>query len=355
MNVKVKKIKLDFPGDCTDLERVISKENIEFPSIKAILTKTNGNGAPNDYSRQLAEINFVNYFKKKYSKTPKEINKKIILIHSSGCEGLITPHGYIFYTLSLLDPENNTRRVEKGLVIGTAESSELEDSKIGTLDHVRIVSDTTRQAITQAGISDLSDVALVFVKSPIRKTVLEDLKVIAGSIPTTRSASALGVGLALGEIDEASIVPGEIGLSFDAFSKKAFTFSGNELQNCRVIVLGNAPHGSSDHFIRSNIVQDLLDTPSIDSLLQLIHDGNKLVAFFAKVSIHPSGVLRGKKVALINSDLAHNRETRAAASGVFSALLQDTEIFISAGAENQGPIGGGVIAAIFKKERGKDG
>ena len=58
MKVSIKKFKIDFPGDVKYLDEIIKKEKISLSKIISIISKTTGNGEPNDYSRQLAELNF---------------------------------------------------------------------------------------------------------------------------------------------------------------------------------------------------------------------------------------------------------------------------------------------------------
>jgi cyanuric acid amidohydrolase len=347
MKASVAKVRLDFPGDCRHLDTIINDENIPFHALRAFLSKVNGNGLPNDYSRQWAEHNFTLYLQEKFGKQRSEIEKQIVFITSSGCEGLITPHGFLFY-------EGNQSAVrgdanQKGMVIGVSGTRPLHNGEIGTVEQVNIVGKAVKEAASEAGISDYGEVELVFVKSPIVQGETEDFTKIRSSIPLTRAASALGVGLALGEVEERSITADAIASNMDVFSRKAFAFSGNETSNCRVIVLGNTRDGNGRMFVRSRVFCDMLDAQGAEELVYSKANHEQLIAFFAKVSVHPSGMVRGNRVALADSDLPAGRELRAAASGMFAALLQSTEVFVSAGAEHQGPAGGGVVGAIFRR------
>jgi cyanuric acid amidohydrolase len=83
----------------------------------------------------------------------------------------------------------------------------------------------------------------------------------------------------------------------------------------------------------------------------------RLVALFAKFGVNREGRLGGKRTALQYSDLNVGRQLRAAASGMLVPLVGDPEVFVSGGAEHQGPPGGGLIAAIIRREHSvhKDG
>jgi cyanuric acid amidohydrolase len=348
MNVSVAKVRLDFPGDCRYLDTIISSENIPFHALKAFLSKVNGNGLPNDFSRQWAEINFTNYLQEKYGKRRGDIEKQILFITSSGCEGLVTPHGYLFYEGEQPAAENDAS--QEGLVVGVTETRILHNTEIGTVEQINLVREAVKEAASAAGISEYEKVELVFVKGPIIRGETDDYTKIRSSIPRTRAASALGVGLALGQIEERFIAADVIASNMDLYSSKAFTFSGNETRSCRVIVIGNARGGNGKMFVKSGVIRDLLDSRGAEEILSGTGNREQLVACFAKVSVHPSGIVRGNRIALVDSDLPAGRELRAAASGMLAALLQSTEVFVSAGAEHQGPAGGGVVGAIYQRE-----
>jgi len=361
----VNKFRTNFPGDVYDLDRVIIEKKINPLDIVAIISKTTGSGELNDYSRQLAEINFTTYLNRTHGISLDEIANKIIFITSSGSEGIVTPHGYLIYSESdnnsdypsKIKTDNNRKdRKEiknegKGLVIGTAKSCKIAVEKIGKMDQILLVAETTRQALYNSGISNIEDIGVVFVKSPVvsLKNVSDiNLHNPKNSIPLTRAASALGVGLALGEISESEIKPEIIGTNLEIYSKKAFTFSGNEIEDCRVIILGNSNKGNSDYFIASSTFNDLMDIESTHDLLKS-NEQNNLIGAFAKVSINPFGILRGQKIPLYCTSQSKDSVIRAVASGIFVPIFKNTEIFISGGGEHQGPNGGGILVAIFSK------
>lgn len=365
MKAAINKFRINFPGDVYDLDRIITEEKINPLDIMAIISKTTGSGELNDYSRQFAETNFSTYLNKTHRISLDEIAKKIMFITSSGSEGIVTPHGYLIYSdgdnnsdnLNRIKRENNRKdrkeikKEKKGLVIGTARSCKVAAEKIGKMDQIFLVAETTRQALYNSGISSMEDIGVVFVKSPVvslenvSKTNIHNPK---HSISLTRAASALGVGLALGEINESVINPEIIGANMEIYSKKAFTFSGNEIENCRVLILGNSNKGNRDFFITSRIFNDLMDIESIHDLLKS-SEQNNLIGAFAKVSINPFGILRGQKIPLYCTNLSNDSVIRAVASGILVPIFKNTEIFISGGGEHQGPGGGGILVAIFRK------
>ena len=68
---------------------------------------------------------------------------------------------------------------------------------------------------------------------------------------------------------------------------------------------------------------------------------------FAKAEASSDGELRGKRHTMLNdSDISATRHARAFVAGALAGLVGHAEIFVSGGAEHQGPDGGGPVALI---------
>ena len=105
-----------------------------------------------------------------------------------------------------------------------------------------------RAAMRDAAIADPADVHFVQVKCPLltatrvaaaeargaKVAVRDTLK----SMGLSRAASALGVAVALGEIDRATIADATIGVDFSRWSGRASCSAGIELLNNEIVVLG---------------------------------------------------------------------------------------------------------------------
>ena len=52
-----------------------------------------------------------------------------------------------------------------------------------------------------------------------------------------------------------------------------------------------------------------------------------------------------------DSDIQASRHARALVGGVLAAVIGRTDLFVSGGAEHQGPDGGGPIAVIARRPR----
>ena len=74
---------------------------------------------------------------------------------------------------------------------------------------------------------------------------------------------------------------------------------------------------------------------------------NRVVAMLAKAEAGSMGTLRGYRHTMLNnSDISSTRHARAFVAGALAGLVGHAEIFVSGGAEHQGPDGGGPVAII---------
>ncbi len=78
-------------------------------------------------------------------------------------------------------------------------------------------------------------------------------------------------------------------------------------------------------------------------------DQGRLVNVFAKCEPDPSGKTRGRRhVMFDDSDINYTRHIRAVVNAVVASVTGDPMCYISAGAEHQGPPGGGVVAVLAR-------
>jgi cyanuric acid amidohydrolase len=76
----------------------------------------------------------------------------------------------------------------------------------------------------------------------------------------------------------------------------------------------------------------------------------RLVALLAKAEAAPEGGIRGHRHTMLDdSDIAATRHARAFVCGALAGLVGHAEIYVSGGAEHQGPDGGGPVALIVDR------
>ena len=161
-----------------------------------------------------------------------------------------------------------------------------------------------------------------------------------------RGASALGVALALGEIKDAP--EAAVCRDWSLYSKVASTSAGVELLRNEIVVLGNAPGWAGDLLIDHDVMTDAIDADAARRVLARL--GGETVAVLAKAEASPSGEIRGRRHTMLDdSDIHSTRHARALVGGVLAGVIGDTLLYVSGGAEHQGPPGGGPIAIIGKR------
>jgi cyanuric acid amidohydrolase len=76
----------------------------------------------------------------------------------------------------------------------------------------------------------------------------------------------------------------------------------------------------------------------------------RLVALLAKAEASHDGLLRGHRHTMLDdSDISSTRHARAFVAGALAGLVGHAEIYVSGGAEHQGPDGGGPVAVIAQR------
>ena len=180
------------------------------------------------------------------------------------------------------------------------------------------------------------------------------------SMGLSRGAAALGVALALGEVEGASLDNGAIGRDFGLWSGRASSSAGIELMHNDVVVLGNSASWSGDRVIAHGVMRDAIDLPVVAGVLQELGfsaagqldavDAARIEAVLAKAEASRGGTIRGARhIMLDDSDIQASRHARALVGGVLAAAIGRTDLFVSGGAEHQGPDGGGPVAVIARR------
>jgi cyanuric acid amidohydrolase len=177
------------------------------------------------------------------------------------------------------------------------------------------------------------------------------------SMGLSRAASALGIAVALGEVDRATLAETAIGHDTALFSTRASASAGVELLGHEIVVLGRGAGWSGPCRIAHAVMADSIDIEPVRAALGrlgLATGGQldagarpRLVALIAKAEASGSGRIRDRRhTMLTDSDLSSTRHARAFVGGALAGLVGMTDLFVSGGAEHQGPDGGGPVAII---------
>ena len=341
---RIHRIPTTGPDDTSGLRALIDAGDLDLGKLVAIIGKTEGNGCVNDFTRAFA-----------VSALTQELGDAaamVSMVMSGGTEGGLSPHIVTFEVLEDNGPG-------PAMAIGTGLSDDIDPHELGTFAQIECVADTVSAAVKSAGLSGPADVHFVQVKCPL--LTADRIAAARGPVATTdtlrsmglsRSASALGVALALGEIDRATAKTTRIGSDLNIWSGRASTSSGIELMGHEIVVLGMSHNWTGPLIVDHAVMNDAIDTKSVAQALDRLGVGkqSKLRAVFAKAEASSSGAIRGQRHTMLDdSDIASTRHARAFVGGALAGLTGGCDLYVSGGAEHQGPDGGGPAALIAER------
>ena len=361
-SVGVHKIATKGPGDVSGLMNLIGSGAIDPASILAILGKTEGNGGVNDFTREYAVAALCSALAPKLDLSAEAVEQRIAFVMSGGTEGVLSPHITVFTRQQVQQQPAGISG--KRLSIGMAHTRDFLPEELGRSAQITETAKAVTAAMADAGIADPADVHFVQIKCPLLTSERVEAAAARGnktattsaysSMAYSRGASALGVAVALGEI-AADIGDQDVLRRYDLFSKVASTSSGIELMHNVVIVLGNSESSASAFEISHAVMSDEIDAAAVLAALGSVGLGaraqadRELVNIFAKAEASPDGTVRGfRHTMLEDTDISSTRHARAAVGGLIAGLAGTGAVYVSGGAEHQGPAGGGPVAVIAR-------
>jgi len=247
-------------------------------------------------------------------------------------------------------------------VAGIAFTREFLPEELGRMAQIDATAQAVSEAMRDAGIAAIEDVHFVQIKCPlltaerIREAGARKVQVVTHdtyeSMGYSRGASALGVAFALGEVQREQLSDASVLGDWSLSSGVASTSGGIELMYNAVIVFGNAPGSPSRYVCTHTVMRDAIDARSvITAIAGLPVPADQIVNVFAKAEADPSGSVRGRRHTMLeDSDINQTRHARAVVGGVLASIVGDPMIYVSGGAEHQGPPGGGPVAIIARTD-----
>ncbi len=374
--IEVRKVPLQHVSDASGLAALIDDGIVEADRVIAVVGKTEGNGGVNDYTRIIADRAFRDALRAKGTRDADEV-AHIPIVWSGGTDGVLCPHATVFATAPpqraqptderrLADPAQVLAHDEPRLTVGVAMSDPIRPEEIGRRGMIEKVAAGVAGAMAKAGITDPADVHYVQTKTPLLTIhTIRDAKSRGQSVWTEQThesmdlsngTTALGIAVALGEIDPPS--DADVLHNRSLYSSVASCSSGVELDRAQIVVVGNARGVGGRYRIGHGIMRDALDADGIwaairDAGLELPdrpHHSDlkgRLVNVFLKCEASSDGLVRGRRNAMLDdSDVHWHRQIKACVGGVAASVTGDPAVFVSVSAAHQGPDGGGTVAAI---------
>jgi cyanuric acid amidohydrolase len=319
------------PGDVAEVAALLDTGRLTPGALRAVIGKTEGNGGLNDFTRGYFVQSLMHLLAAQSGEAPEALAARIPCVLSGGTEGVLSPHAVLLSVAE--DPAPG-----RGLAIATAFGPRLPADSVGTEAQIAAVEATVRSAMAEGGIADPG---LVFVKTPAGS-----LKAMARA----RAATALGAARALGDLPATRATEAALLADLSLFSARVAVSAGIEVPCDEVIVLGEAEGWAGDLVLGVRPMTDVLDLASVQSLVAGLGGPARLRAVFAKGEPDVTGRVRGQRHTMLgDTDIDAQRHLRAALGAVVASVTGDGRVFVSGGAEHQGPPGGGLVAAIAER------
>jgi cyanuric acid amidohydrolase len=133
-----------------------------------------------------------------------------------------------------------------------------------------------------------------------------------------------------------------------------------ELLGHEIMVIGMSAAWSGPLVVDHAVMADAIDTVPVRAALARAGlpgvgplappERARLVALLAKAEAAPDGAIRGSRHTMLDdSDISSTRHARAFVAGALAGLVGRTDLYVSGGAEHQGPPGGGPVAVIVAR------
>src|SRR5437016_8330970 len=361
------------PADTSGLQRLADAGKIKPETLVAVVGKTEGTGAHDDWGRVWADVALREWTAKFLGIQVEDVAKHVIFVLSGGCPGVITPD-IVAVTREWIEAPEDNAQDDKRLVVGRAGSEAIAPEEVGRMGQIRKVAEATKHAMSDAGLTDPKDVHLVMVKVPglttasIKDAESRGKTVVShdltfgpeGAGAYANDAAALGVAMALDEVPESSLSDDVVRRNWDLYSEVAMTSSGGEKRHGEVVVFGNSSASRSPLVIGHSVTKDFIDAQGVRDALRSagirFQDGlpdeadlGRLVHVFAKSVIPGSDQVRGQRITLLDDPDAY-QIGKALGGMLIASVTGRTTNYVSGGERNshQGPPGGNIVAAVVR-------
>src|ERR1700730_17556060 len=368
------------PADTTGLQELADSGKIKPDTLVALVGKTEGTGAHDDWGRVWADVALRDWTSRFLGIPVADVAKQVIFVLSGGCPGVITPH-IVAVTRELVEVPDagavarQNKEPDKRLVVGRAGSEAMPPEEVGRMGQIQKVAEATRRAMADAGLTDPHDVHLVMVKVPglttasIKDAESRGKTVVShdltfgpeGAGVYANDAAALGVAMALGEVAESALSDYVVRRNWDLYSSVAMTSSGGEKRHGEVLLFGNSTSSRSSLRVGHSVTQDFIDAEGVRNALRAAglefnglpseSDLSRLVHVFAKSVIPGSDQVRGQRITLLD-DVDAYQIGKALGGMLVASVTGRTTNYVSGGERNshQGPPGGNIVAAVVRTD-----
>ncbi|MEE8134358.1 MAG: ring-opening amidohydrolase, partial [Gemmatimonadales bacterium] len=350
------------PSDVSHLDALVSHGVISPTDIVAIVAKTEGNGSLTDYTVELAERSFRRWLSSILGQSGATVREAVTTIVEGGSEGVISPHGLVIAVSDVDEVQPGGAR----LAVGVARGEPVAPEEIGRRGLVVKVAEAVQRALDNAGLTHPEAVHGVLVLTPTltlseMQGLEEHAEALVSATPemlaaTSRRMAAIGVASVLKEADPA-ILDQHSPVAVDDITSSRAIVIAQPATRPQVLVFGNSETWCGPLAAAHAEMADALDAEAIRSALGALgfatdrplqaSETERVMTCFAKAEADPASRIRNRRhVMLEDADIHHTRHIRTVVGTVVAAMIGHPQVFVSAGAEAQGPSGGGSICVI---------
>ena len=186
------------------------------------------------------------------------------------------------------------------------------------------------------------------------------------SMALSRGASTIGAAEAIetfrGSLDPLATRGIAICEDYEYYSDRVSSSAGVELMHCEILVMVRTNGRTFDAIpgvrnpykskfqMACGRMDDAIDLAGVMKCVDEARGPsgtNEIVTAIVKAD--PAASVRGRRTTMLSdSDINATRHSRAAVGGVVAAAVGDCRVYVSGGAEHQGPDGGGPVCVISR-------
>lgn len=264
---------IDGPGDVSGLRELIANGDVDPRTVQGVMITHEGDLAGNEF----AMLEVAGVLGEHLDRSRSEIVGTVPIQALAGANAYMVPHTAVFTRTS--DERAGRSDGEKRFVVAGASTRRFEPHEVGTAAYAREIAATVRSAVEDAEVTSPGDVHLAFAKTPwpdpdrFPATAAARPDFVAedrwGMLQYAQGAAALGVAMALGEVDEREvdddrIVTDTAGL----YSTVAQCSATEDRDRVAVLVFANSPASDSDMVIGHGVLEHGMDVEGVKGVLR---------------------------------------------------------------------------------------
>ena len=362
MRVDLYRLPVESPDDVSPLAELIRQKRIRADQVASVIAQNEGDY----YARGFTLYKLEELLAESTGRTRAEITRQVpLLMIGLAHVAPLCPHLNVF----VVDREARATGTEKRLAVGVRVTRDLRPEEVGTMAHVQEVAETVRTAMTEARLEP-GDVHCVYVKVPeLTPARIEDATARGHAVRSTdlraagafsRGATALGVALALGEVEAKQLSDEAICRDWSLYSQVAHVSSGIEQTACKVLVIGNARGSASELVVGHGVMADALDMDGFKNALRSVglafaccpdqQQVARVENIFIKTGANALPTIRGRRHTMHTDFLwaFSGAQAKAMADAMVASVMGDTMWLAASGCEHQGPRGSNLITVFAR-------